>query len=665
MFRNLKEERMVFKMARKKLVWLCSIIGFVLILNGLAAAQQEPQDQAKDDPILVGRISHVEGDLSRYVPEKQEWVTTAQDAPFGLNDSLYSFENGRAELIMPNNTWARIAGSTQIELLVLKPDLTELDVATGTARFFNKGTDTELKVTTPFGYVLAPTETTFDLYVGPTSMEVIAIKGTVDFVHATGDMRYEVVAGSTSIIADSRQVITGEGQIEVAWDEWNAARDSIWSQRLLVKGESVKYLPTALHGDSYAFEEHGRWERVQYEGEFRHLWRPVGVSASWRPFTAGRWVEWHGDHCWIPAEPFGYVTHHYGNWVMVNSAWYWAPPVVSASVNVGIAHAGVSFNWYPGRVAWLHRHDHIGWVTLAPNEVYYSHRYWGPGSVVIAGVSASLPTLHVSNYRYINHAVVVRQSSFYSVRSYHRSIVRNVNFASISSGYQIAPVVSDRFVGRYAVSSTRYGFRTVDVARLRGVRTERIHFNRSIAAERGHFRGKDVRARVQGLGKGKFSEHSTIEHARFKGKSHTKFKSHSKFDHTSHVKFKEKSHTKFKGKSHVKFQEKSHVKFSEKVHRSGSSKFKAKSQRSESFKAKHAFSGGHGGGRSHFKLQEKSMMRSKHQASSRGGFEGGRGGKSHFKSASFHGGKRDFRGGNGGHKSKCGGKVQGYGNGKR
>jgi hypothetical protein len=259
-------------------------------------------------------------------------------------------------------------------------------------------------------------------------------------------------------------------------------------------------------------------------------------------------------------------------------------------------------------------------------------------------VGVSLPSLHVSNYQYINHAVVVRQSSFYSVRSYHSAIVSNVSFSSISSGYQIAPVIGDNFIGSYATSSTRYGFRAVHASRLRGVSAERIRFNHSIAGERTHFRGKDVRASVRGLGKGKFSEHSQIKHARFK----------------------EKSHTEFKQKSHASFKEKSRTKFKEKTHGSSSAKYKGKSHRSESFKMKHSSSGKQGGGKTHVKFHEKSRVQGKHQSLGRGGFEGGGGkGKSHFRQVGFKGGKGGNGGASGSHKAKGGGKDRGHGNGKR
>ncbi len=50
----------------------------------------------------------------------------------------------------------------------------------------------------------------------------------------------------------------------------------------------------------------------------------------------------------IPAEGFGYLTHHYGDWIFIGGIWYWAPPVSLWTVDLGMLDVG--FFWYPGRV---------------------------------------------------------------------------------------------------------------------------------------------------------------------------------------------------------------------------------------------------------------------------------------------------------------------------
>ena len=180
-------------MKKRKFSQIGSLWGLVLILlfaaAPIASSQPDPprEEESQQKPVLVGRISHVEGQLLRYIPSEKDWVATREDAPFGLDDALYSNEKGKAEFIMPNNTWVRIDGDTQIQMIRLEEDLTEMDLASGTARFYNKSSTGLIKATIPFGYVVAGPQTTFDLCVGDKSAEVIALNGKVDFVHPSGE----------------------------------------------------------------------------------------------------------------------------------------------------------------------------------------------------------------------------------------------------------------------------------------------------------------------------------------------------------------------------------------------------------------------------------------------------------------------------------------------
>lgn len=440
-----------------KLKWLGLIL--VFLVAAAPAVHAQPQASEDDEAVLVGRISHVEGQLLRYVPDEKDWVATVQDAPFGLDDALYSDQDGKAEFIMPNNSWARISGDTQIQLITLKPDATVIDVASGVTRFYDKSSEAVIQATTPFGYVMAQPGAVFDLYVGDQSAEVIAIKGDVDFVHNATGTKYEVLPGASSIVADEREVASGEGNVDADWDDWNANRDALWSKRMTVRGDSVKYLPPAIQDDAYALDESGRWEEVEYEGRRQRLWRPVRVERDWAPFTAGRWTVWNEDNTWVPEEPFGYVTHHYGNWVMVRNAWFWAPPVVRVRVTPGV----IGFGWYPGRVAWIGTGAQVGWIPLAPMEPYYCHRRWGPRAVVVTNVAAV--RINIGSYRWYNRAVVVNHNNFYGVRNYRNVRVTNINHTTIINNFRGAPVVNNTVVNNYNTDRRRYNFSNVNVVR--------------------------------------------------------------------------------------------------------------------------------------------------------------------------------------------------------
>jgi len=484
----------------------------LLVCFFLTAVVMVPLSSAADAPaMVVGRIFYIEGDLLRYVPAEKDWVATVRDAPFGTEDALSSGSRGMAELIVPNGTWIRIGNSTQIQCIALDTDLAEMDVASGMARFYNKSSDTLIKATSPFGYVLAYPGTVFDYYVGDNSVEVVALRGKVSFVHSATEAKYDVAAGSPSILADEQQVSSGEGTVDPGWDRWNTVRENFWAAKARRKGRSFDYLPPSLRDESYALDENGRWERVYYEGAERWFWRPTVVALGWSPFTVGRWTDWYGDQTWIPAEPFGYVTHHYGNWVYVRNYWYWAPPV--ATVRVGMPFLNIGFYWYPGRVSWIHTGPYVGWVPLAPFETYYCYRPWGgPRVVVVNNINIAQININVRNYAYVNHAVVVNQNNFYSVNNYRNVRVTNINRTTIINNYHAAPVVNNTVINNYTTIKQRYNYTNVKVnEKPHSTVINRIQQNETIIHEGRKEKPSAIQERMKSIPEGRVSREARIQ----------------------------------------------------------------------------------------------------------------------------------------------------------
>ena len=431
----------------------------VFMVIAIAAAAAPAWGQAAP-PMVVGRVSYVEKDLLRWVPQENDWAAVVQDVPFAAGDALYSGADGRAELTVPNGTWVRVGGSTQIQFIALEPDVAEADVAGGMARFYARGPNAVVKADSPFGYVVANPGTVFDFYVGENSAEVVPVRGTVSFVHAATNARYDIAAGSPSILADASQVAYGDGGADPDWGAWNTGRDNFWAARMAQR-QSMGYLPPALYDDAYVLDENGRWELVRYDGADRWFWRPT-VAPGWAPFTAGRWTEWYGDQTWIPAEPFGYVTHHYGNWVFVRGAWYGAPPVVAPIP--GRPLLAIGFGWYPGRVSWISGGAYVGWVPLAPHEPYYCRHAWGgPGLTVVTDTAIGRVNISIGALAYANLAVLVPQHNFYNVSSYRGVRVTNVNVTTIINSYHAAPVVTNTVIANYGSIRERYEFTNVVV----------------------------------------------------------------------------------------------------------------------------------------------------------------------------------------------------------
>jgi hypothetical protein len=454
----------------KKWILLILIIGLG-IYPGPTAAQEAL-------PVLVGHITYVEGQLLRFVPEEQDWVATVPDTPFGLDEALYTTQNSRAEIKLPNRNLIRLNDRTQTQLIVLEEEFTEIDLYSGTARFYHQGSGS-LKVYTPFGYVLASSGAVFDLHAREKFAEVLALQGELEFQPAGMPARYRVIAGRPALIADGKQVFTGSPGPEPSWQSWNAARDQAAARYRAYPGESTRYLPPELDYQAPVLDENGRWEQVPYEGETYYFWRPSQVVSGWAPFTVGRWTVWYDDPCWIPAEPFGYVTHHYGNWFFIKGFWYWAPPVRTRVRPHPAPLFPIAWSWYPGRVAWVHHGTTIGWFPLAHHEPYHCRRYWGPRTVVIKDPRA-VP-VSPSRFQHAHLAVTIPRQNFFAVANYQPFRLATPNRETIARDFQALPVLDRPFLTEADPLRRKHHFTTAAVIREkpRPASLERIRLNQA------------------------------------------------------------------------------------------------------------------------------------------------------------------------------------------
>lgn len=437
---------------KAKLSIVAMVVVSILWATVIHAATSRP-------PTLVARVAYLEGDLLRYVSAEEDWVATAVDSPVGPKDVFYSDKDARAEITFPNRTIARLGSATQVEIVAIEPDLTDLYVASGQFRAYNRSSEVFFRISTAFGYVVSPAGSVVELYVGDESVEVASLQGAVQFIHTKDgyETKYDLRAGSGSIIADKEAVARGEGTVDADWDRWNVERDRLWTQRQRVRSE---YVPEPLQEDSWVLEENGRWERVYYDGEYRMLWRPTAVAVGWAPFTVGRWTTWYDEQVWIPYEPFGYVTHHYGHWVIVGGVWYWMPPAIT--VIAGFPRPWVY--WYPGRVAWIYTDVYVGWVPLAPWEPYYAVHFWGPGVTVWAG--PVMPAISVGALAFVDYAICVHHHHFWAPHPHHGYYnvrVTNINKTVIINNFRVAPVVHKTVFKDVAFAKSQYRFVDRDI----------------------------------------------------------------------------------------------------------------------------------------------------------------------------------------------------------
>jgi len=244
-------------------------------------------------------------------------------------------------------------------------------VASGLARFYNRNSNVNVlvKATTPFGYVVAQPGSTFDLYGGDQSVEVIALKGTVTFIHAGDNAKYQVVPGSPSVIADARQVGAGEPNVDADWDDWNAGRDALWAKRVSVKGDVRQVSSSGIAGSGIRSGRERQMGKRELPGTAAPTLETHSSQRRLAPFTEGRWTDllW-GQHLDFPPSPSDTLLIITATGCIVNNGWYWDRRRQWVSKLTGIRTRGVDRS----------EADVAGWPCS--ERTYYSYNPWGPAA---------------------------------------------------------------------------------------------------------------------------------------------------------------------------------------------------------------------------------------------------------------------------------------------
>ena len=417
--------------------------------------------------IIVGRISHAEGPIYRYLDVDDSWVETVEQAPAGSQDILMTGSAGRAEIIFPNDMQVRLDRQTEIEILNLDEDGGEFSLHAGRARFYNRSTDGRLIVETGRGTLQVSPGGVIDMQADRQSTTVSAVFGEAAFYsYDNGSEKIDIISGTTSLEFRPDSTIATRGPLNKDWSRWCGDREGVWGSYRTVRSE---HLPETMQEYAYDLEPYGRWQKVYYRGYYYWAWSPYSITVGWSPYTTGYWYDWQGSPVWIDNNPWGWVTHHYGYWIDVSGIWLWTPYIhVSHDPGVTVIGFNITFGkryrpyWHPGRVRWISRSDYIGWLPLTPWETYYGYRGWGPRSVVVSGGVGVNININLSSHRYLDHAVVIPKRSLYDRHrgehgNYERVRVRNINKTAILKDYKPLSLTDEGRHGRYAAEAGRAG----------------------------------------------------------------------------------------------------------------------------------------------------------------------------------------------------------------
>ena len=353
----------------------------VFMLLGALATPGWAQEPGDDPDHGVARISVLSGDVTVRRGDTGEFVAAELNAPLVALDHLLTEENSRAEIQLDWANFVRLASESEIRLAELKDRDFLVQVSAGTVTFrVLPDSNSLVEISTPSAAIRPRKEGTYRITVRDDfSTEITVRSGEVEiFAGGTSDF---LGAGQTLLVSgdpSNPQRVYSAAIPRDEFDRWNETRD-----RDLDRSDSYKYVSRDVYG-AEDLAGYGRWV---YDSPYGWVWVPT-VATSWAPYRVGRWtwVNYYG-WTWVSGDPWGWAPYHYGRWYQApRYGWVWYPGEIR-----------VRTYWRPALVGFFGWGANIGWVALAPHEVY--RPWYGSHRTIVNNVTVVNNINVVGSYR--------------------------------------------------------------------------------------------------------------------------------------------------------------------------------------------------------------------------------------------------------------------------
>lgn len=320
-----------------------------------------------DPPGRVGRLSELVGQVWLYHPGGGEWMAAERNRPLTTGDRLATDAGARAE-VRVGSTTLRLDGGSELEVLRLDDERIDLKLHNGSlaARLRSREAVPEFAVETGEGRFSVQRTGRY---------RIDRADETSHITVSSGQALYEGPGSALTVNSGQRaefwldrasaaQYSITEPQRD-AFANWTAERD-----RADDRSASARYVSPEMTGVE-DLDRHGRWEET---AEYGAVWYPRVVASGWAPYSAGRWAwvqPW--GWTWVDDAPWGFAPFHYGRWVYLRNSWCWAPgnyvrrPVYAPALVAWIGGPRLSLSLNIGGG------PSVGWLPLAPREVYVPH----------------------------------------------------------------------------------------------------------------------------------------------------------------------------------------------------------------------------------------------------------------------------------------------------
>lgn len=324
---------------------------------------------AEDDPPgRVGRVAEVQGKVWMLEAGQGEWFELQRNRPFTTGDRIATDNQARVELQIGSTT-VRVDEGSDLDVTRLDDDRIDLTLHDGAAavRVREPEVVPEVRIITPEGGFSPRATGLFRIDRGERGSFAAVTQGELQF--ESRDSQMAVKAGQRAEFwTDVRDQATHFTWAQPANDDFEQ-----WvrqDERNEVRYSTSRPISPEMTG-AEDLDRNGQWDT---HPEYGAVWYPTTVEAGWAPYRYGRWAwvrPW--GWTWVDDAPWGFAPFHYGRWVSWRNRWVWAPgqyvrrPVYAPAMVawVGGSNASVSIT-LGGRAT-----PAVGWVPLAPREVYY------------------------------------------------------------------------------------------------------------------------------------------------------------------------------------------------------------------------------------------------------------------------------------------------------
>jgi hypothetical protein len=406
------------------------LVTIVVLVSGIAFAQDGDQDTSGDPPSRVMRLQYMDGQVSLQPGGVDDWVPANLNRPLTTADRVWVDVGGRAELTM-GSAALRLGSETSVMVTNLDDQTAQFEVDQGrvelSVRFLNPGETVE--VDTPnFAYTVERAgQYRFDVFPDQDQSWLTVVRG--DGV-ATGQ-------GNAVELRSRQQFRFGQGQSlsyensaappPDGFDDWCVLRE-----RRETQSPSARYVAAGTIGYE-DLDDNGSWTTAP---EYGSVWYPR-VDPGWAPYRDGHWawVEPWG-WTWVDDAPWGFAPFHYGRWAVVGGRWGWIPGPL-----------GVRPVYAPALVAWVGGPSFgvsvgigggVGWFPLGWHDPFIPSYHVSPVYARNVNISNSrVVNVTVINNYYTTNNVNVRNTTINNIQYDNARVsgaVTGVSSATFASG---------------------------------------------------------------------------------------------------------------------------------------------------------------------------------------------------------------------------------------